>query len=228
MCSPELLRQKGYGPLDALPYGIHPPAAAQSQQHCHRVRDRPEREQHAEGGLPHILRLELGFRVIEPDQELATARLHRLDGDAGRFQGGPDLSLGTRIHLGATGAGHFNRRVLIKGVGQGFADKIELLIGLDAAAERLTGVFVLDQKETPGLGDNIRSREFTSRFEDKPVDTGVFIVKAGKGSGPDGQPGQREVESWSGATVSSLAVSGIINAAVADFRTWLAQREQDS
>ena len=117
---------------------------------------------------------------------------------------------------------------VIKGVGQGFADKIELLIGLDAAAERLTGVFVLDQKETPGLGDNIRSREFTSRFEDKPVDTGVFIVKAGKGSGPDGQPGQREVESWSGATVSSLAVSGIINAAVADFPLRLAQREQDS
>ena len=117
---------------------------------------------------------------------------------------------------------------VIKGVGQGFADKIELLVGLDATAERLTGVFVLDQKETPGLGDNIRSREFTSRFEDKPVDTGVSIVKAGKGSGPDGQPGPREVESWSGATVLSLAVSGIVNAAVADFRDWLAQREQDS
>ena len=117
---------------------------------------------------------------------------------------------------------------VIKGVGQGFADKIELLVGLDATADRLTGVFVLDQKETPGLGDNIRSREFTTRFEDKPVDTGVVIVKAGKGSGPDGQPGPREVESWSGATVSSLAVSGIVNAAVADFRNWLSQREQDS
>ena len=117
---------------------------------------------------------------------------------------------------------------VIKGAGQGFADKIELLIGLDPAGQRLTGVFVLDQKETPGLGDNIRSRDFTSRFEGKPVDEGIVIVKAGKGSGPDGRPGEREVQSVSGATVSSLSVSRIVNAAVADFRAWLAEQRQES
>jgi Na+-translocating ferredoxin:NAD+ oxidoreductase RnfG subunit len=42
-----------------------------------------------------------------------------------------------------------------KAAGQGYADKIELLLGLDADARTITGLFILDQKETPGLGNRI-------------------------------------------------------------------------
>jgi Na+-translocating ferredoxin:NAD+ oxidoreductase subunit G len=49
--------------------------------------------------------------------------------------------------------------------GQGFADKIEVLIGLDARLTTITGIYVLDQKETPGLGDYIRDPSFLDRFE---------------------------------------------------------------
>jgi electron transport complex protein RnfG len=96
---------------------------------------------------------------------------------------------------------------VIKGSGKGYADTIEVLIGVNASVDRLIGVFVLDQKETPGLGDNIRSPEFTRRFAQQPVDDGMTV------------------EGWSGATVSSRAVSTIINAALDDFRNWLTQRE---
>ena len=39
--------------------------------------------------------------------------------------------------------------------GQGYADRIELLLGLDPSIETITGLFILDQKETPGLGNKI-------------------------------------------------------------------------
>ena len=44
---------------------------------------------------------------------------------------------------------------VVKTAGQGYADKIEMLIGLDPMIEKITGIFVLDQKETPGLGNGL-------------------------------------------------------------------------
>jgi electron transport complex protein RnfG len=41
---------------------------------------------------------------------------------------------------------------VVKTKGPGYADTIELLLGLSPDVRRITGVFVLDQKETPGLG----------------------------------------------------------------------------
>ena len=108
---------------------------------------------------------------------------------------------------------------VIKGAGQGFADKIEVLIGLgedsDTGELKLKGLFVLDQKETPGLGDNIRSGDFRRRFVGKTAAGSLEVVKAGKG----GQATDNEVEGWSGATISSRAVGDIVNAAVTDFQT---------
>ena len=42
---------------------------------------------------------------------------------------------------------------VVHGEGQGYADTIELLIGLDPNVEVITGLYVLSQKETPALGD---------------------------------------------------------------------------
>jgi len=99
---------------------------------------------------------------------------------------------------------------VIKGVGQGFADKIEVLIGLDADAETLTGLFVLDQKETPALGDNIKKPEFCDRFCGKTAGEMVTAVK----SDPEGN----QIQAITGATVSSSAVCTIVNNAVEQFR----------
>lgn len=103
---------------------------------------------------------------------------------------------------------------VVPAAGQGFADRIELLTGLDAAAETITGIYVLDQKETPGLGDYIRDKDFRSRFEGKPAGRALEIVK-------DDPTSEHEIRTLTGATISSESVADIVNKAAAGMRETL-------
>ena len=95
--------------------------------------------------------------------------------------------------------------------GQGFNDRIELLIGLDPELSTITGLYVLDQKETPALGDYISDESFQSRFRDKPTDKPLVVVK----SEPQAD---NEIRAISGATISSESVSTIVNSAIAELK----------
>ena len=95
--------------------------------------------------------------------------------------------------------------------GVGFADRIELLIGTDARLTTLTGLYVLDQKETPGLGDYIAQPEFRQRFADRPLVQLLELVKHEPSS-------PHEVQAISGATVSSQSVCSIVNEAIQRWR----------
>ena len=97
---------------------------------------------------------------------------------------------------------------VVPGSGQGFADRVELIIGLDAQASTLTGVFVLDQKETPGLGDSITTPEFRSRFVGFRTN-----VKLDAQQAPTNQA-TGVVKALTGATISSDTVCSIINRTV--------------
>ena len=66
---------------------------------------------------------------------------------------------------------------MAKAGGQGYADKIELLVGIDALTENITGLFILDQKETPGLGNKISDTGWRSQFLDKPATSPLVVVK---------------------------------------------------
>jgi len=103
-------------------------------------------------------------------------------------------------------AGH-----VAKATGQGYADKIELLLGLDANADTITGLFILAQKETPGLGNRILEKPWRDLFVDKPSDTRLVVVK-GKAGNED------EIDAISGATISSRSVTGIVNKTIADIK----------
>ena len=85
--------------------------------------------------------------------------------------------------------------------GQGFADRIELLVGLDAECSVITGIYVLGQKETPGLGDYITGEEFRNRFRNKPTVRPLEVVKAEPAA-------ESEIRELTGATISSESVSG--------------------
>jgi Na+-translocating ferredoxin:NAD+ oxidoreductase subunit G len=100
---------------------------------------------------------------------------------------------------------------VIKSKGQGYADKIELLVGVDAAAEKITGLYILDQKETPGLGNKISEEKWRGQFLGKGTDLALRATKAGA-KNPD------EVNAVSGATISSNSVCAIVNTAMADLR----------
>ena len=98
---------------------------------------------------------------------------------------------------------------VIPASGQGFAGTIRLLVGVDHKVETITGIYVLQQVETPGLGDYITEDYFRQRFEGAPADPGrpIEIVK-----GEAQQPHQ--VKALTGATVSSRSVADIVNNAI--------------
>lgn len=109
---------------------------------------------------------------------------------------------------------------VLNGSGQGFADRVEVLIGLDRDAKKLTGIFVLDQKETPGLGNYIVSaKKFRNQFKGLAVGQSGNTLVAKQGA-PNLASGQ--IKALTGATISSQTVCNIINETVAKVQAKLA------
>lgn len=96
----------------------------------------------------------------------------------------------------------------------GFSQVISVIFGFEPGSGRLLGLKVLDQKETPGLGDKIvKDTSFVGQFA--RVVAPLKGVKRGTGADAN------EVDMISGATISSRAVIRIINNAVARWRPLL-------
>ena len=89
--------------------------------------------------------------------------------------------------------------------GSGFADKIELVVGVDAAFEKLTGYDVLYANETPGFGDKIKTAFFKNQFKEIPAGT-LELLKAGPSDVSD-----EKIIAITGATVTSDAVVKAMN-----------------
>ena len=83
----------------------------------------------------------------------------------------------------------------------GFGGAIRMLVGLSPDGT-VTGVTVLDMKETPNLGTKVRGEEFLEQYN-------------GRGSGFKMGSGQEDVQAISGATVSSQATYEGVKAAIA-------------
>lgn len=101
--------------------------------------------------------------------------------------------------------------------GQGYSGPIELLIGLDSAAETITGLFVLSQTETPGLGDFITGEKWRSQFADQSSGQPLVVVKSAPATAG-------QVEAITGATISSDAVVSIVNKAVGQITQGLSEQ----
>ena len=95
--------------------------------------------------------------------------------------------------------------------GPGFGDEIRLLVGLDREATIITGIYVLDQKETPGLGALITGKAFCDDFRDIPTNRTLEVVTS--------EPtAANQIEALTGATISSRSVTGIVNSAVKELK----------
>ena len=87
----------------------------------------------------------------------------------------------------------------------GFQDVITVIFGYDPVTRRVLGMRVLDNKETPGLGDRIvKDSAFVRQF--RGVGAPLTGVKAGSGKGVAGT-----VDLITGATISSRTVVSTIN-----------------
>lgn len=80
----------------------------------------------------------------------------------------------------------------------GYDGPIEVLTGINMDGE-ITGIEILSQTETPGLGDRITTDDFKNQFEGQSSDS------------------ELAVDTLSGATVSSNAVINGVNAAATAF-----------
>ncbi|MBU0551246.1 FMN-binding protein [Myxococcota bacterium] len=101
---------------------------------------------------------------------------------------------------------------VLPAVGGGFADAIELLVGVTADFEQITGLFVLSQKETPGLGDFITDDTlFLNQFRGMPLSKPLKVEKM------DASAAAGQVQALTGATISSVAVTDAINKAIKAF-----------
>jgi len=102
-----------------------------------------------------------------------------------------------------------------RGSGQGYADQIEILVGLDSELEEITGLYVLSQKETPALGDGIAKQPFRSRFVGAPADRPVEVTKVVGAAAAE----PSKILALTAATISSQSVCDIVNRTVADMRS---------
>jgi electron transport complex protein RnfG len=105
----------------------------------------------------------------------------------------------------------------IKGQGFGFADVIVLVVGLSPDAETVTGLKVVDQKETPGLGNIITEPDWDNQYNNLSA-LEVISVKKQKAD-----KAANEIQAITGATISSVAVTDIVNQALEDVRPKLAE-----
>lgn len=117
---------------------------------------------------------------------------------------GVDSAALDRVYLGLDASGAPKGFAVTAGE-PGFNDVISLIFGYDATSGKILGMKVLEEKETPGLGDRIeKDSSFGKGF------TGALSpikpVKRGSETGD-----KHEVDTITGATISSRAVINTIN-----------------
>ena len=89
--------------------------------------------------------------------------------------------------------------------GNGFQAKISMMAGIDNQFEKLKGMKVLYQIETPGLGNKIEFDDFRNQFKGLEVKPQIGYVKNKKPDKPN------EIQAITAATISSVAVIKILN-----------------
>lgn len=95
----------------------------------------------------------------------------------------------------------------------GFQDIIGAIYGYDAIEELIIGFEVLESKETPGLGDKIfKDEDFQANFTSLSVEPEIIAVKKGERKNP------YEVETITGATISSKAIIRMLNNSMQDWK----------
>lgn len=94
----------------------------------------------------------------------------------------------------------------IASAGPGFQDTVSLLFGYLPDSRKVVGMWILESRETPGLGDKIyKDAEFVANFDDLATEPAIVAVKKGHKAKPN------EIDAITGATISSKAVVRIIN-----------------
>ena len=106
--------------------------------------------------------------------------------------------------------------VVLESEANGFADKVGMVVAINMADEKITGVAVTTHKETPGLGARAKDDpSFTAQFAGKPLTTPVQVSKDGG-----------NISAMSGATITSRAVCAGVTKAIETYNKLKPQLEE--
>ncbi|WP_343002771.1 RnfABCDGE type electron transport complex subunit G [Intestinibacter bartlettii] len=94
----------------------------------------------------------------------------------------------------------------LKVLPSGYGGKIELMVGIDSAKGQVSGINVVSNSETAGLGAKSTDPEFSDQYKGKPLEE-LSVLK-------NGTPGDTEIKAISGATITSTAVTNGVDAAI--------------
>ncbi len=97
--------------------------------------------------------------------------------------------------------------------GNGFQGKIRLMVGVNVDLQQLVGLEVLEQVETPGLGTKVTEKPFTNQFIGLTANPVVNWTKA------EANKDKSEIQTITGATISSKAIVVIINDGLSKLRS---------
>jgi len=138
-------------------------------------------------------------RELLPDAAKFETAVERLEIDSGKGK-----TKATEVKKGVSADGKCVGWAF-KCEGSGFADKIKLVLAVDAGFEKLMGYGVLASNETPGFGDQIKLSYYRDQFVGVPA-AELVLEKTGEPKTIDST-----IVAISGATVSSEAVVTILN-----------------
>lgn len=100
----------------------------------------------------------------------------------------------------------------MQGKAPGFQDTVHILFGYLKSNGNVTGMQVLESRETPGLGDKIfKDMDFVNEFVNLPLAREIVAVKKGT------KTQDNQIDAITGATISSKIVVKIINVA---YKKW--------
>jgi electron transport complex protein RnfG len=110
--------------------------------------------------------------------------------------------------------------VAVPASGMGFADVINVLFGYDPEKQTVIGFYVLESKETPGLGDKIeKDPNFLANFKALDVSLSDDLNKI-KNKVVTVKNGQKknswEIDGITGATISSRAIGNLMDASTTE------------
>ena len=88
---------------------------------------------------------------------------------------------------------------------EGYSGKIDLIVGISLANEKISGVRILRHTETPGFGANAVNEKFYKQYDNRAL-TPLEVARS--------SPGVNEIEAITSSTITSKAVTKAVNEAI--------------
>jgi electron transport complex protein RnfG len=163
----------------------------------------------------------LGNRIAQRDAAIAgllptavTIQPFEYRAESGEFVPAQSAAAETELVFAAFDSGGQLSGIAIESGGMGYQDMIRLLYAFAPDQQAVTGIRILESRETPGLGDRIESDDaFLDNFTQLDVSLSrdgqqlaapIEFVKPGTKTEP------WQIDGITGATISSRAVAGIL------------------